>query len=218
MNQSSSITELVKALVKARALIKPAIKDTDGQVGQRKVKYADFSAVLDACEDAMEACGLDVIQSPRFEDGQAGVDTLLAHVSGEWVSGSLMLPIGSRADAQAVGSCITYARRYSLEGFLRIRREDDDGTAAVASVQRQAQKIPPPQSQIDQMALKDWQDWIAGKPKIEAFNGRMPRLAELPKSVKGQVWNMCLDHAHASDWAFDSEKKTFFRMDAKVVA
>ena len=58
------------------------------------------------------------------------VETVLAHESGEWISGELLLPL-TKADAQGVGSAITYGRRYGLAAIVGIvADEDDDGNAA----------------------------------------------------------------------------------------
>jgi hypothetical protein len=57
------------------------------------------------------------------------VETMLAHSSGEWVRGKVaMKPV--KNDPQGVGSCITYARRYSLAAIVGVAPEDDDGNQA----------------------------------------------------------------------------------------
>jgi len=51
------------------------------------------------------------------------------HNSGQWLSSELLLkPV--KADPQAAGSCLTYARRYALQAIAGIPSEDDDGNAA----------------------------------------------------------------------------------------
>lgn len=132
MQRSESISELAAALAKAQAQVKPALKDSTNPFF--KSKYADFSSVLDACKDALADNGLAVIQAPITDDHGAGVETMILHSSGEWISERLTLPV-SKEDAQGVGSAITYARRYALEGFLRIEREDDDGNAAARAAE-----------------------------------------------------------------------------------
>jgi hypothetical protein len=59
---------------------------------------------------------------------QCAVTTTLLHVSGEWIRGTIqMKPV--KNDPQAVGSCITYARRYSLAAIVGVSPADDDGNA-----------------------------------------------------------------------------------------
>ncbi len=131
MQRSETIANLAAALCKAQSQIKPAIKDSVNPFF--KSKYADFGAVLDACEDALADNGLSIIQAPISDEHGAGVETMLLHSSGEFLSERLILP-AVKDDPQGLGSCITYARRYALEGFMRIKREDDDGNAAVQSL------------------------------------------------------------------------------------
>jgi hypothetical protein len=59
------------------------------------------------------------------------VETILAHSSGEWVSSTLAVPL-TKADAQGLGSAITYGRRYALAAIVGVCPADDDGEAAVA--------------------------------------------------------------------------------------
>lgn len=152
MEKSEAINELAAALCKAQAAVKPAYKESENK--HFKHWYASLSACLDACESALADNGLSLIQSPISTDKGAGVETLLLHKSGQWVSDRLILPVGKQ-DAQAYGSAITYARRYTLEGFLRLRREDDDADAAVQPpAPAPAVQNKQPQQQATQPATK----------------------------------------------------------------
>lgn len=148
MEKSEAINELAAALCKAQAAVKPAIRECENK--HYKHWYADLSACLDACEQALTENGLALIQSPVSTDHGAGVETLLIHKSGQWISDRLVLPVGKQ-DPQAYGSAITYARRYTLEGFLRLRREDDDGEGALP-------QPTPPQQQPRQPAQQPVQN------------------------------------------------------------
>lgn len=127
MKHSETLKELGAALAKAQAEVQPAFKT--GFNPHFKSHFADFGSVLDACEDALSKHGLSVIQAPVSDENGVGVETMLLHASGEWISERFTLPL-TKKDAQGGGSCITYCRRYALEGFMRIRREDDDGQEA----------------------------------------------------------------------------------------
>jgi len=103
---------LLAALVKAKKEFEPAIK---GNVNPHfKSKYADLSACLDAVNDALLNNGIALIQASHPCDDGVIIETIFAHESGA------MLPCGkvhvpaSKHDAQAFGSAMTYARRYSL--------------------------------------------------------------------------------------------------------
>jgi hypothetical protein len=67
--------------------------------------------------------------------------TMLAHASGEWMRGTLTIPLG-KADAHGYGSAVTYSRRFALAAFVGVAPEDDDGNAAAASAPR-AQRAAP---------------------------------------------------------------------------
>ena len=156
MTHSESINELANALVKAQSQVRGASKDSDNPYF--KSKYADLSSVWDACRSALTGNGLSVVQSPRInlalsaETTHVEVETLLLHQSGQWVRDTLAIPV-TKADAQGVGSAITYARRYALAAFVGVAPEDDDGNAAVAgNGQAKETKIEKPKG-FDEWAL-----------------------------------------------------------------
>jgi hypothetical protein len=126
MNKSDSIKELATALNKAQAEMSGAKKKATNPFF--KVKYSDLNAVVDAIRIPFCDNGLSYSQFPLFDNGCVGVETILMHESGEWISSVLMLPM-VKQDPQAAGSAITYARRYSLQSIAGIPSEDDDGNS-----------------------------------------------------------------------------------------
>ena len=136
MTHSESIAEIAKALAVAQKQMKGAAKDSTNP--HFRSKYADLSSVREACSEALSVNGIAYAQSSSTviegDTLYAVVTTMLIHTSGEWLRGELSLPV-SRADAQGVGSALTYARRYSLAAFTGIAPEDDDGNAAVGDRQ-----------------------------------------------------------------------------------
>ncbi len=139
MQRSESIKAIAEALAKAQKQMKACVKGNANPFF--KSKYADLATVAEACMDALNENGIAVLQSPVVIDDGAGVETLLTHDSGEWISGALILPVGKN-DAQGVGSAITYARRYALAGFAGVCPEDDDGNAAAKSVRDNGAATP----------------------------------------------------------------------------
>ena len=129
MTHSESINEIATALAKAQGQIEGAKKDAANPFF--KSKYADLASVWDACRAALASNGLAVIQSPAAEGTRVSVDTLLTHSSGQWVAGTVS--VTAREDSpQAIGSAITYLRRYALQSFVGVAPEDDDANAASA--------------------------------------------------------------------------------------
>jgi hypothetical protein len=130
MNKSDSIKELALALHKAHTKIKAAIKDSANPFF--KSKYADLSSVIDAVKQPFSDNGLTFLQGVEGVEGGVAVETMLLHISGEWISSKLEIP-ASKNDAQGYGSAITYGRRYGLQAMCGVPAEDDDGNAATAS-------------------------------------------------------------------------------------
>ncbi len=124
---SPTIGAIAAALAKAQASLKPAIKDSVNP--QFKSKYADLGACYEASRPALTSNGIAVIQGPST-DGSVTVTTILLHSSGEWIMCSVSAQPRD-GSPQAVGSAITYLRRYSLCSMVGISAdEDDDGEAS----------------------------------------------------------------------------------------
>jgi hypothetical protein len=146
MNKSDSIKELATALNLAQAEMSGAKKKAANPFF--KSKYADMVSVVDAVRVPFCDNGLSYSQFPIFRDNHVGVETILMHVSGEWISSELLLPM-TKQDPQAAGSAITYAKRYALQAIAGIPSEDDDGNAASAPSSKQAA----PAAKVDGKAL-----------------------------------------------------------------
>jgi hypothetical protein len=127
MNKSESIKELATALNKAQAAMQGAKKGATNPFF--KSKYADLGSVINAMKEPFADNGLSYSQFPFMREGVVGVETILMHDSGEWITSELNLPMGKQT-AQEAGSVITYARRYALQSIAGIPSEDDDGNAA----------------------------------------------------------------------------------------
>lgn len=127
MKMSESIKEISAALPKAQAEVKTAIKDATNP--HFKSRYADLASVIDACKAALNKHGITFLQPVRATEGGVIIETVLLHSSGEWIGDELELPV-SKADAQGVGSAITYGRRYGLQSLMGVPADDDDGNAA----------------------------------------------------------------------------------------
>lgn len=126
--QSPSIAALATALATAQAEVENATKNSANP--HFRSKYADLAEVLNTVRPVFAAQGLALVQSPSYGDGIASVVTQVCHKSGEWLRGTVSAPV-SKADAQGVGSAITYLRRYSLAALCGVAQEDDDGNSAV---------------------------------------------------------------------------------------
>ena len=139
MPTSPTIAALAAALVKAQSAMGGAKKDSTNP--HFKTAYADLASVWDACRAPLANAGLSIVQLVSSDPTRAIIETILAHSSGEWVSSTLAVPL-TKADAQGLGSAITYGRRYALAAIVGVCPADDDGEAAVA---RPTQRTQPAQ-------------------------------------------------------------------------
>lgn len=134
MLKSTNIGELVKAIAGAqsdyKALVathKANIPGKDGKAGYAYT-YADLNDGLDALQGTLNSRGVAVIQEAYTVDRGVEVVTMLA-LGEQWMeSKPLFMPVSGAA--QAVGSAITYGRRYSLFPMVGLAPADDDGAEA----------------------------------------------------------------------------------------
>src|SRR6202008_4399225 len=75
------------------------------------------------------------------DDSKLHMTTRLLHESGEWMEGTLVMPL-PKQDPQGFGSAMTYARRYALAAITGLYQDDDDGNAGSGVGQRPAVSKP----------------------------------------------------------------------------
>lgn len=125
MNKSESIKELAIALCKFQGAVEKIKKTTTNPFF--KSKYANLTDILDVIRQPLSNAGLSFVQFPK---GQHELETMLMHISGEWMSETYEMP-PTKNDPQGLGSAITYQRRYALGAILGLNiDEDDDGNKA----------------------------------------------------------------------------------------
>jgi hypothetical protein len=98
-----------------------------------KSKYADLNAIREAVIPILNANEIVVLQPIVHLDNKNFVQTILLHSSGEKLESLTEIIYNKQNDAQAQGSGISYARRYSLQSFVCVGADDDDGQKAVQS-------------------------------------------------------------------------------------
>jgi hypothetical protein len=96
-----------------------------------KSKYADLNAIRESVIPILNTNGISVLQPIVHVDGKNFVKTILLHESGELMESLTEIIYNKQNDAQAQGSGISYARRYSLQSFVCVGADDDDGQKAV---------------------------------------------------------------------------------------
>lgn len=125
MEMSSEINEIAGALSKFQGDVRDVMKDKAAY----GYNYADLSSVLETARPLMAKHGLSVVQMPGNAGADVVITTMLMHSSGQWLRGTITMPVErgkGMSGAQAVGSVITYARRYALAATLGISQSDND--------------------------------------------------------------------------------------------
>jgi hypothetical protein len=135
----------------------PAIK-FDSKNPFLKNDYASLGAIIAGARPVIAKHGLSVSQLTFGEEGVAGVETVLMHTSGEWISSSISMPIGDekgKSNAQVAGSIVTYLRRYSLASMLGIY-SDEDGDGNKVELERKPARtaLPKEKSPDDIMTIE----------------------------------------------------------------
>lgn len=130
MKMSEQINELALSLSIAQGQIEAAKKDAANPFF--KSKYADLASVWSVIREPFSKNGLSVIQCPDVRENKVIVETILMHKSGQWIASCLPVPIKDNT-VQGIGSCISYAKRYSLKAICGVSDDegDDDGEAAM---------------------------------------------------------------------------------------
>lgn len=203
MNQSESIKELAIALANAQAMMGGAIKGNKNDFFGSS--YADLTSVIKAIKEPFAENGLSFVQFPVISDGGKGmgVETILMHISGEWLSNEFVLPM-TKADPQGAGSAITYARRYALQAMTGIPAVDDDGEAAML---RGAEPTLPdgvssiaPKKRVNKELVQGIVQLVVEAQASGELSEMQEGLSELAEHEKEAVWG-----------ALSTKQKTFIR-------
>jgi hypothetical protein len=165
MTRSESITHLAAALARAQAEMPVAVFDAANPF--LKSKYATLGSVIQASRPILAKHKLSLVQFPISQgtphptcghllpsaekDGgdYIGVESILTHESGEFVSERILIPLTEekgKTRVQCAGSTLTYLRRYSWASILGMYSdEDSDGSSpAQAFHPKPATALPPP--------------------------------------------------------------------------
>lgn len=103
---------------------------------QVRSRYATFEDINDVVKPIMQAHGFAISFRVDHEPQQIKITGVLMHQAGHREQTAMVLPLdtsGSKNSVQAVGSSVSYGKRYVMSALLNIttRGEDDDGYAAV---------------------------------------------------------------------------------------
>lgn len=192
VRRSQELDQIAGAIAKAQSIVKHPTKSRENT--HFKNKYAELAGVIDVGK-VLNDTGVAIIPTTALTESGLTHTLLLAHESGQWFESDLTIPL-SKADAQGVGSALTYARRYHLSMALNVASEDDDdGNTAASQSRRSSEPVAPPPAPVDGpvsaeyvqqvqeaaaklgASLEDVSAWVT-----EATRGRTKELTELLKT------------------------------------
>lgn len=194
--RSTECNELFAALAKAQSRMNIAGKDSANPFF--KSKYADLTDLVKASRPALTENGLAIIQQIlTHEDGQSILYTILAHSSGQYISTQMRIT-PPKNDIQAMGSYISYLRRYSYACIAGVvasdEKEEDDGEGAMketrqevsdgTSLRLQSSKAKSFET-ITKEQVEEIEEEIGAYPEIVEYlltQLRVQALIDIPKS------------------------------------
>ena len=182
MEKSEEIDKLATALAKIQGKLEQPSLNSEVKVktktgGEYKFKYADLSECKRAAKQPLADNELSVCQ--LIEDDYS-IRTILLHSSGQWISSKVRMP-SNTADAQSIGSAITYAKRYAFCAILGIVADDDeDANIASGNTTQKEQPLEQPKKTTNskvkkkltrdhlnnEIAMKSISEWLYNKEKI----------------------------------------------------
>lgn len=178
--------EALVAFLNAQKAIKNAFKTKENK--HFGSDYADLSSVMEAIKGPLNDNGFIIYQTPHSDrdDATVRLNTSLVHVNGVTLfASSFAMPTKDASNPQALGSSLTYARRYALMAMTGICPVDDDGNAgAVASVDN----FTPAKRVI--AAAKTMQQLTDAWNQVKAWgltDAQLNELSALVKTQKGKV-------------------------------
>lgn len=133
--KQSAPTNLYEAMLAFQSLSVAAVKE--GKNPAFKSNYATLEAVIKAVEQAHQF-GLCFMQHIEYDRDEAGntlsfVRTVVIHAPSGQTNDQTVVPIflgKAHNPMQALGSGITYAKRYGLQSAFGLPSEDDDANGA----------------------------------------------------------------------------------------
>ena len=147
MKQSDKVNELAQALAGFQADMPPIPRSASVDVrmkngGTYSFSYAPLGAIADAIRPVMAEHGLSYTQGLFDDPNGVGVETMVLHKSGQWISSGFVMPY--KGGPQDAGSAITYARRYALTAALGIVADEDDDANSASGNEASYTRKPSP--------------------------------------------------------------------------
>ena len=184
-SHSDDLNELAAALAKTQSQLHSVaaneVAQLESETGERSYRYATLASIWDAVRKPLTDNGLAVLQTGEPGNrGELRLTTTLLHQSGQWISGTQLMPVPVLTP-QGYGSALTYARRYGLAALLGVcvDDDDDDGTCASRTVPAKTSDKPSGRPPLQVVA--------SSRQRTAAATGRR-RKADEQAEASAEAW------------------------------
>lgn len=148
MRTSERTENIFKALSEFQKEVENPEKKATAKIhtekGDYSYNYSTLPDTLNVVRPKLTKHGLSVTQDTLNVDGGIGIETLIAHSTGEWILYGPLSLTPDKPGPQAAGSVITYGRRYQLAAALGIAsEEDDDANVAESEAEKKEEAKKP---------------------------------------------------------------------------
>ena len=120
-----AVQKVVQTIPYDSTAVVPHKKESGG--GSHSFRYTSLRGMLDALLPVMHENDLLLVGGGGGGNA-VGVTTCAMHVSGQWAQTTI--PFATNGAAMAVGSVVSYGRRYGIPALFGISCEEDDGGMA----------------------------------------------------------------------------------------
>ena len=127
---NSQRAALFQKLGRASIAIQPVVKDQTADLDKYDYNYATLSSVMAAVDAACATENLAWVQTTDVEGDRWTLDTMLIDLDTGHAQSFSGMPGTVKGDPQAMGSAMTYYRRYGLVTLFGMNQLDDDGGKA----------------------------------------------------------------------------------------
>jgi len=131
-----------------------------------KNTYADLNALIEAVEPILLEKGLVLLQP--IKEGK--VFTVITDITNSY-SVESYIDLTAGLTAQALGSQITYFRRYTLSSLLTLQAIDDDGQQASQPVKPQKKECDDKTFEVVKKAILDGKKTVEQAKEVFIFTG-----------------------------------------------
>jgi hypothetical protein len=163
----TELDQLASAWAKAQAEMPTVRFDKTVSFKNVNFEYASLSNIIEVTKPVLAKHGLSILQFPQALDGMVIVETMVLHVSGQYLKWSVSAKVSKAEDPKELGSWVSYLRRYSY-AVIGLAIDDDHDAANIGE-----KYIGTPEQKV-------WlRDFLSGRgldlPSIKSISDEMIR-------------------------------------------